>query len=175
MCVCCSCHEPGGAHSTGCVCGGGHRHSHQNHPLQSGRGEVCRSPQEKRESLRNCEAHFFFNFGSKSDCFYSSSHTLCKSYKANIILHTQLFASIMRQEIGFFDNSRTGELTNRLGSDTQVVQNAVTTNISMLARYTLQMILSIALMFYISPRLTAVLLSVVPVIAVSAVQYGEQI
>ena len=28
-------------------------------------------------------------------------------------------------------------------------------------------------MFYISPRLTAVLLSIVPVIAVSAVQYGE--
>lgn len=79
----------------------------------------------------------------------------------------------MGQEIGFFDKSRTGELTNRLASDTQVIQNTVTTNISMLARYTLQMILSIGLMFYISPRLTAVLLSVVPVIAVSAVQYGE--
>ena len=86
---------------------------------------------------------------------------------------TQLFASIMRQEIGFFDKNRTGELTNRLASDTQVIQNAVTVNISMLARYTLQMILSIALMFYISPRLTAVLLSIVPIIAVSAVQYGK--
>ena len=88
-------------------------------------------------------------------------------------MSTQLFASIMRQEIGFFDKNRTGELTNRLASDTQVIQNAVTVNISMLARYTLQMILSIALMFYISPRLTAVLLSIVPIIAVSAVQYGE--
>lgn len=68
---------------------------------------------------------------------------------------------------------RTGELTNRLASDTQVIQDAVTTNISMLARYSLQMVLSIGLMFYISPRLTAVLLSVVPVIVVSAVQYGE--
>ena len=89
------------------------------------------------------------------------------------LLHAQLFASIMRQEIGFFDKNRTGELTNRLASDTQVIQNAVTVNISMLARYTLQMILSIGLMFYISPRLTAVLLSIVPIIAVSAVQYGE--
>jgi hypothetical protein len=88
-------------------------------------------------------------------------------------LRKNLFASILRQEIGFFDNNRTGELTNRLASDTQVIQNAVTVNISMLARYTLQMILSIGLMFYISPRLTAVLLSIVPVIAVSAVRYGE--
>lgn len=87
--------------------------------------------------------------------------------------HTQLFSSIIKQDIGFFDKSRTGELTNRLASDTQVIQNAVTVNISMLARYTLQMLLSISLMFYISPRLTAVLLSVVPVIAVSAVQYGK--
>ena len=43
----------------------------------------------------------------------------------------------------------------------------------MLARYTLQMFLSIGLMFYINAKLTAVLLSVVPVIAVAAVQYGN--
>lgn len=30
------------------------------------------------------------------------------------------------QEIGFFDKNRTGELTNRLASDTAVIQNAVT-------------------------------------------------
>lgn len=70
------------------------------------------------------------------------------------------------------DTFRTGELTNRLAADTQVVQNAVTENVSMLARYTLQMFISIGLMFYISAKLTAVLLSVVPVIAIAAVQYG---
>ena len=92
--------------------------------------------------------------------------------------------------MGFFDKSRQvnilcvvillaskfccriGELTNRLSADTQVIQNAVTENLSMLARYTMQMLISIGLMFYISAKLTAVLLSVVPVIAVSAVQYG---
>lgn len=67
---------------------------------------------------------------------------------------------------------RTGELTNRLAADTQVVQSAVTENLSMLARYTLQMLISIGLMFYINAKLTAVLLSVVPIIVVAAVQYG---
>lgn len=66
-----------------------------------------------------------------------------------------------------------GELTNRLSADTQVIQSAVTENLSMFARYTMQMLISIGLMFYISAKLTAVLLSVVPVIAISAVQYGE--
>lgn len=53
-----------------------------------------------------------------------------------------------------------------------MIQSAVTENLSMLARYTMQMFISIGLMFYISAKLTAVLLSVVPIIAVSAVQYG---
>ena len=69
--------------------------------------------------------------------------------------------------------TRIGELTNRLSADTQVIQSAVTENLSMLARYTMQMLISIGLMFYISAKLTAVLLSVVPIIAVSAVQYGK--
>ena len=54
-----------------------------------------------------------------------------------------------------------------------MVQSAVTENLSMLARYTLQMLISLGLMFYINAKLTAVLLSVVPIIAVAAVQYGE--
>ena len=64
-------------------------------------------------------------------------------------------------------------MTNRLAADTQVVQSAVTENLSMLARYTLQMLISLGLMFYINAKLTAVLLSVVPIIVVAAVQYGE--
>lgn len=43
----------------------------------------------------------------------------------------------------------------------------------MLARYTMQLLISVGLMFYISAKLTAVLLSVVPVIVISAVQYGK--
>ena len=41
-------------------------------------------------------------------------------------LREQLFGAIIRQDVAFFDTNRTGELTNRLSSDTQVVQNAVT-------------------------------------------------
>jgi len=37
----------------------------------------------------------------------------------------------------------------------------------------MQVVISIGLMFYVSAKLTAVLLSVVPVIVVSAVQYGK--
>lgn len=36
----------------------------------------------------------------------------------------------MRQETGFFDNTKTGELVNRLSADTALVSQAVTSNIS---------------------------------------------
>ena len=75
--------------------------------------------------------------------------------------------------LSLFSVHRTGELTNRLASDTSVIQVAMTENISVLFRYTLQMVLSLGVMFYISLKLTAVLVSVVPVIIVGAVQYGE--
>ena len=70
---------------------------------------------------------------------------------------------------------RTGELTNRLASDTTVIQSAVTENISILARYSIQMLSSLCIMFWISAKLTAVLISVVPVIIVGAVQYGKRL
>lgn len=43
----------------------------------------------------------------------------------------------------------------------------------MLARYSLQIIGSLVIMFVLSPKLTAVLLSVVPVIGIGAQRYGE--
>ena len=70
---------------------------------------------------------------------------------------------------------RTGELTNRLASDTAVIQGAVTENVSILARYLLQTLISVGIMFWISAKLTAVLLAVLPIIIIGAVQYGEVI
>src|SRR5438309_217312 len=45
-------------------------------------------------------------------------------------IRERLFGSILDQEIGFFDERRTGELTSRLSSDTAVLQSAVSVNIS---------------------------------------------
>ena len=43
----------------------------------------------------------------------------------------------------------------------------------MLARYILQMVGSLALMFVLNAALTGVLLAVVPIVAIGAVQYGK--
>jgi ATP-binding cassette subfamily B protein len=90
-------------------------------------------------------------------------------------IRERLFAGILDQEIAFFDERRTGELTNRLSSDTTVLQNAVSVNISMGLRSLAQVLGGVGFLLWTSPLLTGLMLSVVPAIAVGAVVYGRRI
>ncbi|WZX20660.1 ABC transporter transmembrane domain-containing protein [Myxococcus stipitatus] len=90
-------------------------------------------------------------------------------------LRKRLFQSLLSQEVAFFDERRTGELTSRLASDTSVLQNTVTTNISMTLRYTLQALGGVVLLFLTSPRLTLVMLAIIPAVAIGAVVYGRRV
>jgi ATP-binding cassette subfamily B protein len=89
-------------------------------------------------------------------------------------LRTRLYQSIINQEIAFFDERRTGELTNRLASDTTVLQNTVTVNVSMLLRFVIMALGAIGFLFYTSWKLTLITLSVVPVVAISAGMFGRR-
>ena len=85
----------------------------------------------------------------------------------------QVFQSILRKKMTFFDKQKTGELVNRLSSDTEVMSNAVTQNISDGLRALTQSAAGIGLMFYISPQLAMVGLATVPPLAVSAILFGR--
>ncbi len=90
-------------------------------------------------------------------------------------LRTDLFDAILRQDIEFFDHRRTGELTNRLSADTTVLQNTVTVNVSMALRHSIGLVGGVALLIWMSPRLTLVAMAVVPVFAIGAVLFGRMI
>jgi len=90
-------------------------------------------------------------------------------------LRRSVFNAIVTQEVGFFDKTRTGDMTSRLTSDTQVIQNAVTSNISMLVRYLVQILVSVIILFILSWQLSLVMFAVVPFVAIGAVIYGKYI
>ena len=79
-------------------------------------------------------------------------------------LRQQVFYAIIKQDVKFFDTNRTGELTSRISSDSQVLQNAVTVNLSMLARYVIQILGSVIFMFTLEASLTGLLLGVIPIV-----------
>lgn len=90
-------------------------------------------------------------------------------------LRTSAFGSIVRQDVAFFDKSKTGELINRLSNDVWYVGYATTMNISDGLRGLVGTLGGVGMMFYVSPKLAVVGLSVVPPVAIIAIIYGRYI
>lgn len=67
-----------------------------------------------------------------------------------------LFYALIRKDIGYFDETKTGELLSRMSSDTEVVQAGLSVNFSMLFRAVIFIIVSIVILALISWKLTLV-------------------
>ncbi|MFZ5438861.1 MAG: ABC transporter ATP-binding protein [Myxococcota bacterium] len=90
-------------------------------------------------------------------------------------LRGDLYESLLRQETGFFDTQKTGELSSRLSSDAAVLQTAVTANVSMVLRNLTLAGGALAMLVVTSPKLTLMMLGIVPPVALSAVFYGRRV
>nr|QUF59445.1 ATP-binding cassette transporter Abcb10 [Brachionus angularis] len=90
-------------------------------------------------------------------------------------LRQKLFKSIMYQDMAFFDKNKTGELINRLSTDSEVIGLSISQNLSDGLRSTIQAAGGIGMMLYVSPKLAAIGLSVVPAVTIFAVVFGKYI
>ena len=90
-------------------------------------------------------------------------------------LREQVYRSIIDQEIGFFDARKTGELTSRITADATVLQNTVSVNLSMGLRNLVMVVGGLTLLVVSSPRLTALMLVLVPPVALAAVVAGRRL
>jgi len=94
-------------------------------------------------------------------------------YRIVTKLQHDTYDRIMHQEVGFFDQRKTGELLNRLSSDTTVLQNTVSVNISMLLRHSVVGLGAVVFLFLISAKLTVIMLALVPPVSMGAVYFGR--
>ena len=90
-------------------------------------------------------------------------------------LRRNLYTAILQQEIAFFDFNKTGELISRISSDTTILQNAVSVNVSMGLRNLAGAIGGLILMIYTSPQLALSMLIVIPPVALGAAIFGKKI
>ena len=88
-------------------------------------------------------------------------------------LRKDLFEHIIRQDIQFFDENKTGELMNRLASDTTVIQSCLSVNVSLGLRSAMQIAISLLLLFITSWKLTLVMISVIPILIIFVRIYGR--
>lgn len=90
-------------------------------------------------------------------------------------LRARLFSQIMGQNITFFDKQKTGELLGRLSSDTAVLQNALSVNISMLVRSLVQALGGVLMLFMTSAKLTVFILIIIPPLGLLAARFGKKV
>jgi ABC transporter fused permease/ATP-binding protein len=87
----------------------------------------------------------------------------------------RLFRSLLSQEIAFFDAARSGDLVSRISADAGSLQGLLSTYLSMTLRHVVTGLGGLALLAVTSPRLTVVMLLVVPPVAIGAVVYGRRV
>jgi ABC transporter fused permease/ATP-binding protein len=90
-------------------------------------------------------------------------------------LREKLFGQILGQNITFFDGQKTGELLGRLSSDTAVLQNALSVNISMLVRALVQAIGGLMMLFLTSTKLTIFILLIIPPLGFLSAKFGKRV
>ncbi|XP_062517045.1 mitochondrial potassium channel ATP-binding subunit-like isoform X2 [Corticium candelabrum] len=88
-------------------------------------------------------------------------------------LRCRLFDAIVKQDISFFDQHRTGELISRLTSDVQDFKSSFKICISQGLRSVTQTIGCFLSLYFISPRLTLMLVGTLPVIVLVGSGIGK--
>jgi ABC-type multidrug transport system fused ATPase/permease subunit len=90
-------------------------------------------------------------------------------------LRLRVYKSVLQQEIGFYDENKTGEIVSRLGSDTQLLQTMVSTFAPEALKGILTIVLSIILMYGINAKLTSMTLGGLVVLCMIAVPFGQKL
>lgn len=90
-------------------------------------------------------------------------------------LRCELYSAILKQEIAFFDEHKTGELVSRLGSDTTLLQSVISQSIPEVMVGLIKTIAALTLMFILSEKLALVSLGGVVFIFLVSVPLGKSL
>ena len=83
------------------------------------------------------------------------------------------FSKLISMPVQFYDANSVGELQSRVSSDISQLSETFTYTIADFLRQCLTILAGIVLIAFISPKLSLIMLSIVPFIAVSAVVFGR--
>lgn len=90
-------------------------------------------------------------------------------------LRQATYYQLIRLKMKFFSERRVGELNSRISSDISLLQETLTTTIAEFLRQIIIIVIGIALLTYISGKLTLLMLALVPVVVLVAVLFGKKI
>lgn len=83
------------------------------------------------------------------------------------------FSRLIYMPMDFFNQNKVGELTSRISSDIEKIQETMRTTIAEFFRQIVIIVGGIAFLLWISPKLALIMLATVPVMAIVAVFFGR--
>ncbi len=90
-------------------------------------------------------------------------------------LRAAVYARVTGLSPAFFELTRTGEVLSRLTTDTAVIQAVISASLSQALRNLLLLVGGLALLIVTNPKLTALVLVVVPLVVVPIVVIGRRV
>ena len=90
-------------------------------------------------------------------------------------LRRDVYRHLMTLSPGFFEITRTGEVLSRLTTDTSVIQTVIGASVSQALRNILLLVGGLAMLVVTDPRLSGLILLVVPLVVVPLVVVGRQV
>ncbi len=88
-------------------------------------------------------------------------------------LRQATYSKMLRLPMAFFDQKRVGELTSRIASDINVLQDVFTSTLAEFIRQLIIIVGGIGLLLYTSPRLTLIMLASLPPVVLLSVAFGR--
>jgi ABC-type multidrug transport system fused ATPase/permease subunit len=84
-------------------------------------------------------------------------------------MRKDVYSKLLTMPMSFFTEKRVGELSNRISSDLSQIQDAISFTLAEFLRGVFTLVIGLFFIFWISPKLALVMLSVVPLLAIVAV------
>ncbi|MCS3903801.1 ATP-binding cassette subfamily B protein [Methylohalomonas lacus] len=90
-------------------------------------------------------------------------------------IRSRVYEHVLRLSPTFYEVTRTGEVLSRLTTDTTLIQSVVGSSLSVAMRSTVTLIGGLIMLFVTSPRLTAMILVLVPLVVGPILYYGRKL
>jgi len=90
-------------------------------------------------------------------------------------LRKDLYEAMIGQPVSFFEKNRVGELTSRITADVAQIQDVISVTLAEFIRQLITLLIGVAILAWITPRLSLIMLLTFPLIVLSALIFGRYI
>jgi ABC-type multidrug transport system fused ATPase/permease subunit len=138
-------------------------------------GGVLKSFEQKYFSNMNDIGIYLILVLSLQSVFSYFRVYLFVNYTENTLasLRQAVYSHLIKLPMSYFVQQRVGDLNSRMSADISQIQDTLTTTIAEFLRQFMLIVGGIILLLFISPKLTLLMLAIVPVVAVAAVIFGR--